>query len=258
MLQQARGYAEPGIAANGRRPDSGQSLESREGGAALLALLVVGAALPVAAADLAGSEDHPLICRFPGSKIIGYRHADWEQTQFPSSAATDTTTSTFRSPVNVEGAITRIVYLAPVGKSPLEVFRNYQTALLQAGLKQNFACDGNCGDLYFRWRFGNVRASMRWAVDGLPAADEPSRVWPAPNAITVEDGRALYGTLSRDGREVHILVYTSIAGYRPVNAAATIVEIAEPKAMLAGQVTVDAGAITKGLAAEGKIALYGL
>lgn len=73
-----------------------------------------------------------------------------------------------------------------------------------------------------------------------------------------DGGNGVYGTLTRGGRELHVFVYTSIAGYDEVNATGTVIEIAEPKAMQSGQVTVDASALGKGLAAEGKIALYGI
>jgi len=39
---------------------------------------------------------------------------------------------------------------------------------------------------------------------------------------------------------------------------ATLVQIVEPKAMDTGKVTVDAGALARGLQAEGKIAIYGV
>ena len=40
----------------------------------------------------------------------------------------------------LEGKITRIVYVAPEGRSVLEVFRNYQGALKKAGFETLFTC----------------------------------------------------------------------------------------------------------------------
>jgi len=215
-------------------------------------------ALPVAAAaDVEGSHDHPLISRFPGSTIIGYWHQDWEQTQFPLSPAVDMDTLTFKTPAVVEGAVTRIVYLSPVGKSPLEVFRNYQGALSHAGFAVKFSCETDCGSVYVRWALGAVNRSMSWSQAGLPSASNPSTFWPDDTAVSA-DGRALYGTLTQGGRVVHVLVYTSQASNDETRAAATLVEIAEPKAMQGGQVTIDANAIGARLAEEGKVAIYGI
>lgn len=208
------------------------------------------------AVDAPGSRDHPLVTRFPGSSLSGYFHSDWERTTFPLSNEVNSD-QTLKKAVTVEGAITRMVYLAPVGKAPLEVFRNYREAFAKAGLKIKFACDGDCGQLFFHWRFGAARDAMKWAKDDLQAADNPNSRWNLDDAIA-EDGRGFYGTLAQQGREIHVWVYTSIAGYVQTNRAATVIEVAEPKAMQSGQVQVDAAAMAKGLAAEGKITLQGI
>lgn len=226
---------------------------------AVCGLIAAAMAMVATAADVQGSHDHPLITRFPGSTIIGYEQRDWDQTFFPLSAEMDASENTrFKSAATVEGKLTRIVYLAPVGKSTLEVFRNYQQALQAAGLKQRFACEGNCGLMSLHWRFGEVRGALTWTEDGIHAASDPSQSWNAQDAISDAEGRALYGTLAQGGRELHVMLYTSVAGYRETNASATYLEIAEPKAMPSGQVAVDANAMLASLTSDGKVALYGL
>ena len=76
--------------------------------------------------------------------------------------------------------------------------------------------------------------------------------------MSFEEGRLLYGTLTQAGKELHVLLYTAVAGSDSTNIAGTYLQIVEPKAMQTGQVTVDANAMKSGLAAEGRIALYGL
>jgi len=217
-------------------------------------------ALAAAPADELGSaRDHPLISRFPGSKIIGYWQRDWDQTAFPLGAEMDASDrSTFKTSVAVDGMITRIVYLGPVGKSALEVFRNYQEALTKAGLTPKFSCASDCGQIFWRWRFGPVNKAMTWSDEDLHSVRNPADAWNARDAVDAKQGRAVYGTLAQAGRQIHILVYTSVAGYEDTGASATVIEIAEPKPMQAGQVTVDARALLNGLSNEGKVALYGL
>lgn len=220
-----------------------------------LGLLSVGSTAH--AVDAPGSSDHPLVTRFPGSSLSGYFHSDWDSTTFPIGNELGDNES-LKKAVTVEGVVTRMVYVAPVGKAPLEVFRSYQQAFAKAGLKVKYACDTDCGRLFFHWRFGAVRNSMKWAKDELAAADGTSKSrWNIDDAVA-EDGRGFYGVLTQQGREIHVWVYTSIAGYAQTNRAATVIEIAEPKAMQADQVSVDAAAMAKGLAAEGKITLQGI
>ncbi|MDB5818113.1 MAG: hypothetical protein JWQ11_1753, partial [Rhizobacter sp.] len=58
---------------------------------AVTAALMVGlvhqaqAATAPAQVDVKGGHDHPLIQRFSGSWLVGYKANDWEQAQFPTS-----------------------------------------------------------------------------------------------------------------------------------------------------------------------------
>jgi len=216
-------------------------------------------AVAEAAGDVPGGRDSPLVTRFAGSTLVGYTHSDWTQTTLPLSrdpAPSDN--QSFAKADTVEGEVTRLVYLGPHGKTPLEVFRNYEQALKAAGLQVKFRCELDCGLLYFHWRFGPVADAMHWSEGHLVSARDPGRKWGFADAIAGDDGRLLYGTLARGGTVASILVYTSLAGYEEVEASNTVIEIAQPRAMQTGQVTVNADAMAKGLAAEGKVALYGI
>lgn len=220
-------------------------------------LLATGAQAAAAAPDVEGSKDHALVTRFPGSRLIGYFQRDWDSVAFPLSAEVNTSTQILKKSVTIEGKVTRLYYLSPVGRAPLEVFRSYQQAFAKAGLKTVFSCETDCGQLFFHWRFGKLREDTRWVKDSLYSADGKNSRWGIDDAIA-GDGRGFYGTLGSGGSTAHVFVYTSIAGYAPTNAAATVIEIAEPKAMQADQVQVDADAMAKGLAAEGKVVLGGV
>jgi OOP family OmpA-OmpF porin len=228
--------------------------------ARIVALLSIAsipcAAVAAAAADVRGGQDHPLVTRFAGSRLVGYFHRDWEQTQFPLGNETDSN-ERLKKAVTVEGAVTRLFYLSPVGRTPLEVHRNYQQAFANAGLKVKWSCELNCNTVSFRWHFGAVADGVTWVADSLKST-RADRRWNMSDMVALDEGRGFYGTISQGGRDVHVWVYTSLAGYEEVNATSTVIEIAEPKAMETGQVTVDANAMGKGLAAEGRVALYGI
>ena len=160
--------------------------------------------------------------------------------------------------VTVEGKITRLMYLAPTGKARLEVFRNYQQALDGAGFKKIFTCEkeSGCGDLYFAWADDGPFNGFLRTEGGVPRPDGKGAQ--SINRGVIAGGRFLYGTLSQGGRDLHFLVYNSVAENDVTDTTATYIEIVEPKAMQTGQVSVDAKAMQAGLLASGKIALYGI
>ena len=208
-------------------------------------LWALGAALALTAAparaagafppDAVGSADHPLIKRYTGSALIGFKASDWDQT-------------------------TLLMYLSPQGKTPLDVFRNCEQALNAAGFRKKFACENDCRDLYFAWGRAiddtTLQATLKWSAGGVSAVlGWPYQItWPT----TYEGGRMLVGSISKGGTDLSVLVYTSHAHSSQTELAATYIEIIEAKAMPTGQVAVDAEAIQGGLQADGKIALYGL
>lgn len=180
------------------------------------------------------------------------------KSNFPLGSDIDYNTAAFKKAETVEGELTRIVYLSPAGKSPVEVFRNYEQALKAAGLKVKFTCaPPKCGDLNGHWMGGPARRQIVYP-EGYFNAPDGSLIGNWKDVISGLDGFGIYGTLSSGGRDVHIVVYSAVAGKPESNATATVVDIAEPKAMQTGQITVDANAMSKGLANEGKIAIYGL
>ncbi|MEO6277626.1 OmpA family protein [Roseateles sp.] len=214
-------------------------------------------------ADVARSADHPVLKRFTGSVLAGYAQQDWDARSFPDASGVSKTEDQFARPVNIEGKVTRLYYLAPLGKSPLEVFRNYQQALVAAGFKTTWSCESEaqgCTKAYFALDGAERAKGMRWAEGNLPAMDGPhaGAAWNLAMALSHEQARLMVGTLTSGGRVLNLLLFTSLAENEYTHRAATYIEIVEPKAMPTGQVTVDAKVISQGLQAEGKVALYGL
>src|ERR1700677_4095376 len=114
-------------------------------------LFAAGLCLALAAAaqpkDTTGSKDSPLMTRYPGSVIDQYHTSQFDEFNFPIGAITSQ-----GAPKNLhlEGKITRIVYTNPEGRSGLEIYRNYETALKRAGFETVFSCAGDaCGTARF-------------------------------------------------------------------------------------------------------------
>jgi OOP family OmpA-OmpF porin len=97
---------------------------------ALATCLVFTAA--AGAADTAGSADFAGIGRFEGSEIEFYEAENYGSTTMANGPVLKDSGAE-RTALVVEGAITRIVYKVPQGASALEVFRNFENRITEAG-----------------------------------------------------------------------------------------------------------------------------
>ncbi|MCR4266554.1 OmpA family protein [Nitratireductor sp. ZSWI3] len=105
-------------------------------------MLAAGAAH---ADDVEGSSDHPLLSRFPTATIRAYQVRNFDEALLPSGRIDDAEAT--ENLLKLEGRVTRIGYRILADHSVLEVMRNYENALSQAGFETLFACDSHeeCG-----------------------------------------------------------------------------------------------------------------
>lgn len=156
----------------------------------------------------------------------------------------------------LEGRITRLFYLAPAGRSVLEVQRSYEQALEKAGATRRDTCAmPACGERSFS--FLGVAQGKQLAVGDIEGWGAQSLMdqW-----LDADSVRWWCGTLNAQGATLHVVVLSAKQGVVALEDkhVATVVQIVQPQAMETGKVTVDANAIARGLQADGKIALYGV
>lgn len=229
---------------------------------AILAFALAGAAGLAAAADVTwgtdvpGGVDHPLVRRFAGSWLVAHQKQPWDQTLWPTSLAV-AASDRLKDTVTVEGEITRLVYLAPAGKSPLEVFRNHEQAFAAAGFKREFSCEQACDAFYWAWsRQTKPTDGLRWQTQGSIPAGEGGGRYSMSSALQSSHGRFWVGTSPRGAK---VLLYTGDAANEKTGLATALLQIVEPKSMTTGQVEVaDAAALQLGLSEQGKATLGGL
>lgn len=117
--------------------------------------MVLAAALSASAAlaqlsDVKGSKDHPMVSRYAGSVIIGYDFRKFDEFVIPlgplKRAANQQDFELAKSQ-RVEGRVTRILYVGPPDRSPLEIVRNYELELKKSGFEPFYTCAATqCGE----------------------------------------------------------------------------------------------------------------
>ncbi|WP_229425514.1 MULTISPECIES: OmpA family protein [unclassified Massilia] len=204
-----------------------------------------------AADTVKGGKDHPLLSRFEGARMIGYEATEFEEVTLPAGKRyfTKERKPAFEKTLQLSGRYTRIAYLNPRERSSLEVMRNYQSALEKAGLKIVFACAKEaCGerinDYWHDKRLGNGYLKEVGAAGTFIHASEQRYM-------------AAAGTRP-DGTAVNVAVWVTgpVLSYN----GGAYVEIVEGKAMENGKVAanLNAAEMAKGIADEGKVAIYGV
>ncbi|MFZ6871987.1 OmpA family protein [Undibacterium sp. Di27W] len=217
--------------------------------------------------DAPNAKDHPLTGRYQGSSILLQTQKAFDEINFPAGPATEPDYSSnkkFSKVQHAEGTLTRTVYVAPKGRSSLEVFRNFTDSLASKGFKPAFQCDNDsCGpsfkSLKYNWN------EKRTHVQGEGYDNNRNRFVSA-----VFDGaKEIRYALLQKGTGA---AATYVGVYAAMNSGGTmgditdsmsdhvavLVEVLEPKAMEQNIVTVDADAISKELAANGAVSFYGL
>lgn len=201
--------------------------------------------------DSPGSADHPLVTRYAGSFIDGHQVINFDEYTLPlGPAVRDASGQRVPSKKEIlEGKITRILYRGPEGRSTLEIFRNYQAALVSAGFEILFTCaDKECGFL-FHWIFyKDMDQRIRSTSTSGGAFDIP------------EDLRylAAKGPVGGVTRHVSVLIAFDAGFGKLSKRPVTLLEIIESEAMDTEMVTVKAAAMAKGIDATGHMAVYGI
>jgi OOP family OmpA-OmpF porin len=225
--------------------------------AAGLGALVASPAAAQPVTDRKDSQDHPLVSRYAGSIILGYEASAFDQVLIPLGPVTaDSMGKVIEPPKSqrVEGKVTRIVYLAPEGRSPLEVVRNYEQELKRAGFELIYTCAGDaCGP-------GGGFSLSRMLDRKLPYGNPGPEDW-GEYALYgfFKDARFMAARRATSQGNVDVTVF---AGRRSqpvpreladrVPIALSVIESAAMERM----VTVDAAEMAREIAESGRVALY--
>ncbi|MBL0729608.1 OmpA family protein [Piscinibacter sp. HJYY11] len=208
--------------------------------------------------DKAGGSDHPVVGRFQGAILINYGSSAYDEVEVPLAAYRNVDGQRYvpSKSVIAKGKVFNYFYWGPGDRSELEVFRNYQAALTKAGFKVLHTCDEpeRCGKESMSAHAGIWTNKPNTFAGGY---DSISRVDYVGNYPV----RYLAAQLPRPQGDVFVTLTV-----QPPNSitqgqgmgARYFMQVIEAAPMTNEQVKVDAAAISKGLASEGRIALYGI
>ena len=236
--------------------------------ATLSSLLTAGVLAQIK--DVTGSKDPAGIKRYEGSIVIGYSYSKFDEFTFatgplkPSNQASGPSLAPATTE-RADGQRWRIVYVAPEGRSPLEVLRNYEQELAKSGFKTMYQCARvECGP------GGDVGLGERYlyTMSNRLSDTPPSGSGRPPGQISEyayssgKDQRYLFAkrtggpatpgrqcTSRRAGMDMHKETF----GHTIV-----LLDLVETAAMETKMVTVNASSMAKDIAATGHVALYGI
>lgn len=208
------------------------------------------AALSLSAQDKAGSKDHPALKRYKDSVIFEHKEEAYTEYKLPLGKALNPSVPenqgrTIEKEQTIEGRVTRISYLAPAGRSALEVFRNYEQELAAKGFETLFK--GEKEELGFRF--------------GMRYAGVFSQIFEYNDS----DNRFIAARLARPEGNLTVAIYVSAydmglsGGLDPVKGQPVIqVDLIEDKPMDERMVVVSAAKMASSIETTGRIALYGI
>jgi OOP family OmpA-OmpF porin len=249
----------------------------RPGVCALSVAVLLGAGPPAALAqlsDVKGSKDHPMVSRYAGSVIIGHDLRKFDELVIPlgalkrtgGRAATGGTRPTVEPATSqrVEGRATRILYVGPPERSPLEIARNYELELKKGGFEILYSCAATqCGE-----RDGWLAELYLYPLDKR-LKQTPARGAGGPEGQISQyalaspvDQRYLAAKRARPEGDVYVSVY--VATNRATHHRETrdhpviLLDVVDAVPIDTGMVTVDAAAMAKDIARTGHVALYGI
>ncbi|MGB3114930.1 MAG: OmpA family protein [Ferruginibacter sp.] len=199
--------------------------------------------------DTAGSKDHPLITRYPGSEIGYYEVQKYQK--YHIATGPETGYKQIDKWVEAEGKFTRIYYIIKGETTLTEVYQNYKTALSKAGFKT--LAQGS-----------NPTSGVSKEIGGRGFLNTfyTKNPYPTNAGIKINTGSSSSAGAFYIAAQLEITgsnVYVAIGGSQYAsNEKVCIVDIIEQTTLQDDLIKVNADEILKGLKSDGKIALYGI
>ena len=203
------------------------------------------------AADIPGSQDPPGMKRYAGSEIIGYRAPKFDEFLLPLSRPTQVSPASYEKSQKVDGLVTRVTYVAPAGRSPAELFRNYKSEFERLGLVTLYE------------KGANDKGWFGPTLDPVAEEDQLGQIL----GYNEKQERVIVGK-SKDAHPVfyYVFVTSYFDGIIPERLHAVVVKdralaeviVIQPQRMDENMTFVNAADMSSSINGSGKVALYGI
>ena len=206
---------------------------------------------PTFAADLPGAKDPLGIQRYEGSEIVRYEQIKYDEYEVPLGKMTkfdfNLKTAQYEKSKKLEGGVTRITYrVADKERSSLEVYRNYESTLAEAGWQILFRASGK----------GEYGTAFTHTYESLKDNDQ---------LLTYSDsqGHLLVAEKQNEGQTLVLFVTKFQDGLSrgvKVNKGDPLIQLdlIETKKMDQKMVVVPSSEMATSLEKSGKVSLYGI
>lgn len=225
-------------------------------------------------ADVAGARDSRALPRVQGSVLLGSAMVAFDEVLMPNATlvragerrdASNNAVFLPPDPLKAEGRRTRLVYLVPEGRSPLEVVRGYQQVARDGGGESLFECAAEaCGGSHTNSATsgGNSTGIINMLI---PRDEVPGRAGD-PVACATDNSRAnqRYALIRLPNDAGHAAVLSYVVGDVSagseckawVGRTVALVVVVEKAAREQRMETVSAAAMAGTVERDGRVALY--
>lgn len=215
----------------------------------LVGALAAPAALAQNNKDIAGGKDHPVVSRFAGAVMKSFFSDSFAELPVPAGpgkVADQKVAFEAGKAMAFSGRLDGYIYTPPAGKSALEIFRNYQAALKAGGFTTLYSCE--------------LQACDGTGIDNTYYANQfiSARPWANNNGLSDTLNGPNYfvsAKANKAGKDYVVVLFVNTYGS---HIGEQVLLVGETQTLRTGQVTVAADGLKKGLASEGKVALYGI
>ncbi|MGM0410863.1 MAG: hypothetical protein ACQEQF_08850, partial [Bacillota bacterium] len=157
----------------------------------------------VETSDVSNSKDHPLISRFPDSFIRYYENINYDEFKLPfHELKAENVDSEYKDKkIWIEGQITKHLYIVPEENSPLQIFRNYETAIKEEGFEIIAKDEREVPKGFSRrlYQQTNFKDSSETSFEGMDPREK--------------DSRYLAAKMSGENGDVYLSVFISKHGF---------------------------------------------
>lgn len=206
--------------------------------------------------DIPGSKDPAFLKRYEGSMIIAYLTQPYDRYVIAVSDPAKPPSGYLSS--TIEGQITRIVYQTGPDHSPLELLRNYEAAIEEAGLTR---------DLELTEREAEPRG---FACGSYRQSWQPSDDWYDLSCAGIKQMGYVTAKGTKDGKDITLavmvvnfkddrdMIYQGRKLHFVPTQVTVVVDVVSAKAVEIKMVEVKATDMADALASKGMVDLYGI